>query len=239
MHKQHKWAPDTAVCRAKQECLFYKDEMFCTTTLYNYIDAQLLEVKNLDLAEKTKRNTKHHVSRKNKRVLGRSIEEQPEAINNREDFGHFEIDTVVGKRKGSESVVLTLTERKTRFEILRLIDAKDADSVAYALQGILSEFGSVIKSITADNGTEFIGLETCVADHNVDIYFTHPDTSSERGTNEVHNKMVRRSLPKHVSLDTTSPRFVDSVAFEMNILPRKMFNYRTPQEMFKQAVLTN
>ncbi|WP_157049177.1 IS30 family transposase, partial [Companilactobacillus nantensis] len=202
--KKDDWSPDTAVGRAKVLNLFLPDEMVSTKTLYKYIDAQLLEVRNIDLMNKMSRRLPKCVVRKNHHILGLSIEERPVEVDNREEFGHFEIDTIVGLRNGQESVILTLVERKTRFQIIRLIDSKDADSVAYAMRNINEEYGSIIQSITADNGLEFSTL-TEVMDKVAPVYFTHPYTSSERGTNEVHNRMVRRDFPKGISLDLATP----------------------------------
>lgn len=229
--RTHGWAPDTVVGRSKAEKLFLDDEMVCTTTLYKYIDDQRLEIRNIDLTEKSTRTTKRHVSKKHKRLLGRSIEERPDSIDKRGVFGDFEIDTIVGKRNGKESVVLTLIERKTRFEIIRLIDGRDADSVDYAMKDIIENYGSLINSITADNGPEFANLSSDLIGI-ADVYFTHPYTSCERGTNEVHNRMIRRDLPKGLSLDTVGPKIIRTIESKLNNMPRKQLNYKTPQELF-------
>ena len=228
------WAPDATVGRAKALGLFRPEEMVCTQTLYKYIDEQLLEVCNLDLAEKMSRRISKHVVHKHSRILGRSIEERPAAVDSREEFGHFEIDTIVGKRDGKESVIMTLIERQTRFQIIRLIDGRDADSVAYAMRGIIKEYGSVIQSITADNGPEFVTLTQVMASI-APVYFTHPYTSSERGTNEVHNRMVRRDFPKGESLDAVSPAAVANTTDKLNNMPRRQLAFQTPAELFAAA----
>ncbi|AYM04040.1 IS30 family transposase [Levilactobacillus brevis] len=234
--KTDDWAPDTVVGRAKALGLFRPEEMVCTQTLYKYIDEQLLEVCNLDLAEKLSRRPPKHVTtvHKYRRLLGQSIEERPAEVDSRETFGHFEIDTIVGKRDGQESVILTLIERQTRFQIIRLIDGRNADSVAYAMQSIIAEYGPIIKSITADNGPEFTTLTQVMASV-APVYFTHPYTSSERGSNEVHNRMVRRDFPKGTSLDAISPADVAETADKLNNLPRRQLGFQTPAERFANA----
>ncbi|MEK2498192.1 IS30 family transposase, partial [Lacticaseibacillus casei] len=77
-----------------------------------------------------------HKSTKHKRLSGRSIEDRPKAVERRKQFGHWEMDTVVGKRNRRESVILSLIERKTRSQLLRLIDGRDSDSVEFALREI-------------------------------------------------------------------------------------------------------
>ncbi|MFC6259740.1 IS30 family transposase [Levilactobacillus fujinensis] len=227
------WASDVAVGQAQALSLFRSDEMVCTKTLYKYIDEQRLEVCNLDLAEKMSRRLPKHAVHMNSRLLGLSIEERPAEVATREEFGHFEIDTIVGKRDGHESVIMTLIERQTRFQIIRLIDGRDADSVAYAMQAIIAEYGSIIKSVTTDNGPEFTTLSQVMASV-APVYFTHPYTSSERGTNEVHNRMVRRDFPKGESLDAVSPADVAKTAEKLNNMPRQL-NFQTPAERFAAA----
>ncbi|MFS0924626.1 IS30 family transposase [Enterococcus casseliflavus] len=241
LFKEFSYSPDAVVGRVKRERRFLPEEMVCTTTLYAYINAQLLEIRNIDLLDKLKRKTVTRRIRKNKKVLGESIEKRPPEVLSRESFGHFEIDTVIGKRDGSETALLTLTERKTRFELIRLLDRKDADSVSYALKQLIAEFGptkfdQLFQSITSDSGSEF-ALLTETMKKFCPVYFTHPYTSCERGTNENHNRMIRRTLPKSQSLDMCSRKDIQRIEDQMNHLPRKVLNYATPQESFDQEVL--
>lgn len=230
--KEDGWSPDAVVGRAKHDKLYQPAEMVCTATLYSYIEAQLLEIKNIDLLEQTSRRTKRNANTTHKRMLqGRSIDERPKRVESRREFGHFELDTIVGKRNGQESVIMTLIERKSRFQFMRLIDGRDADSVNYAMRGIIGEYGDIIKTITADNGSEFAELES-VLNGVATVYYAHPYRSSERGTNEVHNKMVRRDFPKGQSLDTVSPAAVAKVEAKINQLPRRNQDYRTTEEVF-------
>jgi IS30 family transposase len=232
--RQDGWSPDATVGRAKREGLYQPEEMVSTKTLYHYIDTQLLEVRNLDLLEKTRRRPKHHHSAKHKRLAGQSIDERPKSIDTRQEFGHFELDTVVGKRNGQESVILTLIERQSRCQILRLIDGRDADSVNYELAKICKKYGPIMKSVTADNGAEFSEAST-VLDGIADLYYAHPYSSSERGTNEAHNRMIRRDVPKGLSMDTLGPHDIQAVESKLNNLPRRQSGYQTPQELFSAA----
>lgn len=236
------FAPDVAVGVAKSTGLFHSSEMVSTTTLYKYIDEQRLEIRNIDLLHKVGRKTNQKRTRTNKKILGKSIENRPDHVENREEFGHFEIDTVIGKRKGAETALLTLTERKTRFEIIRLIDGKDADSVAYAITRLIHQVGAtnfkrIVKSITSDNGSEFATLAESLRGY-TDVYFTHPYTSCERGTNENHNRMIRRKIPKSKSLEGYGRKDIQRIEDGMNDLPRKILDYDTPRHRFEQEVQT-
>ncbi|MCG0740085.1 putative transposase [Lactiplantibacillus plantarum] len=169
-----------------------------------------------------------------KRLAGRSIDERPKSIDQRQEFGHFELDTVVGKRNGQESVILTLIERQSRCQILRLIDGRDADSVNYELAKICQEYGSIMKSVTADNGAEFSEVGTVLTGV-ADLYYAHPYRSSERGTNEAHNRMIRRDVPKGLSMDILGPHDIQAVESKLNNLPRRQTGYQTPKELFSTA----
>lgn len=228
-----------AICgRANLEGVFHPDERVCTKTLYNYVDAGLMIIKNIDLPEKVKRSTKRKKHRKHKKVLGKSISERPKEIDARTEFGHWEIDSVVGKKTKGEAVLLTLTERMTRKEIIRKLPDMSSESVMKALHRMAEDSGKlfpqVFKSITADNGSEFSELSSFPYS---DIYFAHPYTSSERGTNENHNGLIRRFIPKSTSMNGYSNRAIESIQNWCNTLPRKILGYLTPDEAFEEELL--
>lgn len=96
-----KLSPDVVIGRALAMGIFTKEEVVCVNTLYRYIDKGRLKVKSIDLKErvgrkKCKSKTK---PKQNKKILGISIDERPTHIDNREEFGHFEIDTVHEKKE--------------------------------------------------------------------------------------------------------------------------------------------
>ena len=152
--------------------------------------------------------------------------------------GHWEIDTVVGKRSGKEAVVLTLVEKVTDFYLAIKIPGKDADSVMSAMEVLREEYGDtkfseIFKTITADNGSEFERLSE-LESWGVGIYFAHPYSSWERAQNERHNRLFRRFVPKGVSIDSFSAEQILSFAHEMNALPRNHLGYFTPEELFDE-----
>nr|WP_169823195.1 IS30 family transposase [Planococcus antarcticus] len=177
------WSPD-AVCGSATFHEQFEGKRVCTKTLYNYIELGYIGVKNIDLPMKVRLNTKKRRIRVNKRVLGRSIEERPEAVEDRTEFGHWEIDTVIGK-KSQDEALMTLTERKTRQEIIIRIDDKGSDSITKALELVRNKFDAnfaqVFKTITSDNGSEFAELAASLEKDKTAVFFTHPYTSCERG----------------------------------------------------------
>lgn len=236
--KKHSLDSITGAARLHNK--FPSDQMVCSKTLYNYVDAGLLSITNIDLPLKLKRSTKRKRVRHHKTNLGTCISERPETINDRSEFGHWEIDTVIGRKDKSDGVLLTITERKTRKEIIRYIPDKNSKSVQSALLTLINEagkhFSKVFKSITADNGTEFSELVSLETIANSKIYFAHPYTSSERGTNERHNGLIRRFIPKGKRMNDYSIEAISKIQLWCNTLPRKILNYLTPDEAFEDEL---
>lgn len=234
--KNDNWSPDACFGEALANNRFTRNEMVCTKTLYEYIDLGLLDIKNIDLPLKLRRNTRNDKVKENKKNLGQSIDERPIEINNREEFGHWEIDTVVGEKYKTDNVLLTMVERKTRYTIVLKINAKNSSSVMdniHKMHTYLGDkFAAIFKSITSDNGSEFADLAKIENLGNTKVYFTHPYSSFERGTNERHNGLLRRFIPKGERISDYS---IDDIAFIedwMNTLPRKILKYKTPEELF-------
>lgn len=236
---KNNWSPDAVVGYANRMAEFSEAYIPSTKTLYNWIDEGKLSVINMDLAMKLSRSTKQRKQRKHKRVLGKSIEERPESIETREEFGHWEIDTVIGKKSNDEAL-LTLVERKTRKEIITRIDNKDSAAVELALQAIVAKYTTeinvVFKSITADNGSEFSNLSDFGEKQKIDVYFARPYASYERGSNERHNGLIRRFIKKGQPIHMYSDNRIGEVENWMNTLPRKILDYQTPDEAFAQFV---
>lgn len=238
--REDRWSLDACVGRALEEGSFDRREILCTKTLYHYVDLGLLNIKSIDLPQKLSRNTKIHKDKENKRILGRSIEERPEEVETREEFGHWETDLVIGKKSGNDQVLLTLLERKTRdLSIIRLPD-KSADSVLEAFQKMQTELGDsfskVFRTITTDNGSEFARLAELETGTSTKVYFAHPYTSCEKGSIENHNGLIRRFIPKGKRISDYSEDDILAVELWANSLPRRILGYKTPDEAFEEEM---
>ncbi len=236
------WSIDSCVGYAKKHHLFSLELIPCTKTLYNAVWDGKLELKPIDLPEALKRDNGHHwKARENKRPKGTSIEQRPEVVKQREEMGHWEIDSVVGTREGQGPVVMSLVERVSDHYLSILIPGKKAMHVNEAIKQLSNEYGdkfcAVFKSITADNGSEFENLAEIEA-LGCSIYFSHPYSSWERPVNERHNGMLRKYLPKGKSMDAYTPAEVLFFSDRMNGLPRKRLGYRTPEEVFEDFLDT-
>lgn len=236
--KNDSWSPDACVGEAIANGRFDRSQMVCTKTLYNYIDLGLLDIKNTDLPIKLRRNTKSTRIKRHKKNLGTSIAERPIHINNRNEFGHWEIDTVIGEKSKNDNVLLTILERKTRYAIVLDIVSKTTNAVTDALNRVRSLFGEqfskVFKTITCDNGSEFADLSTIESETDTKVYFTHPYSSFEKGTNERHNGLIRRFIPKGKRISDYSSDDIAFIEEWMNTLPRRILNYKTPEELFER-----
>lgn len=204
----------------------------CVTTLYSYIDKGIfLNITNKNLAYKERRKRKYNVVRRasNKNLGAKYIEERPKIADTRTEYGHWELDTVVGKRNKGDGCLMVLTERMTREEIILKLKAKDAKSVISAFDMLEHAFGSqafrdTFKTITPDNGCEFSDVSGIEKDGRTRVYFAHPSCPHERGSNENQNKMIRRWIPKGRSMKDLKPEEVLYIQEWLNNYTRRLFN---------------
>lgn len=216
------------------------------STLYSYIDKGIfLTLTNKHLPVKRKK-LKHIYRRvRPKRApRGTSIEKRPSEISVRECLGHWEMDCVVGKA-GTKKTLLVLTERYSRFELIRLMPDKTMASVVKALDGIERKFGtytfrSLFKSITVDNGSEFsdaAGMERSIdGGKRTNIYYCHPYSAYERGSNENANKLIRRHYPKGTSFERVTSKSIRKLEDWINHYPREIFGYRCAADVFDDCL---
>lgn len=237
-----KYSPAAVLGEIEAKHLPFKTSV-CFKTLYNYIDKNVFaRITNQDLPEREKRRKRYRRVRvkQHKRLLGESIEKRPENVAERETFGHWEMDTVKGKI-GSKASLLVLTERKTRKEIITKLEQHSAQAVVDALDELEKkhpkDFSKIFKTITCDNGTEFsyakeIERSALNGKKRTKLYYCHPYTSWERGSNETANKMIRRFIPKGRSFDNISLIEVKRIENWMNHYPRKIHKYMSAEALY-------
>ena len=215
----------------------------CRDTIYRYIHAGVFErVTVSHLPERGRRKKPHeHVQHENKVKLGTSIEQRPQHILSREEFGHWEGDLVIGQAKTQGQCFFVLTERKTRAELIFKLNSKRSSSVVRVLDRLQSncDFRHIFKSITFDNGPEFSdswGMEHSPRGRRrTRVYYCHPYTSCERGSNENANRLIRRWYPKGTSLAPVKPSDCVSLARWMNTYPRAILGWKTASQAFLDA----
>lgn len=238
-----KWSPEAVAARMKQKGM---DDAVCAKTIYNHIDkGEIPGVSNETLWEKRCRGKTHKsLYRRAKRAvpLDRSIDDRPKEVAERSVCGHWEIDLVVSGKGMGNAALLTLVERKTRKLIIRKIKDKTQASVVRAVNGIERSMGkeafkAMFTSITADNGSEFldyVALEQSVNNRSArtHIYYAHPYSSWERGSNENTNRIVRRFIPKGCDIGRYTCSGIRKIEEWINRYPRKILNFKTAEELF-------
>lgn len=240
-----KYSPEAVLGEIKAKGLAF-DTSISVNTLYSYISKGIfLRLTNKNLPVKGTRKRGYHTVKKAARPpKGESIEKRPEEINNRESFGHWEMDCVESARP-CKKTLLVLTERLSRREITRQMEAKTAENVVKALDALEKRYGEmfpqIFKSITVDNGSEFSdceGMERSCAHEGkrTKLYYCHPYSAYERGSNENQNKLVRRHAPKGSSFEDMTDEAVVYIENWMNTYPRKMFDWHTPEEVFQEQM---
>ena len=240
------YSPEAILLYIKEHGLTFKTKV-CRVTLYSYIDKGVfLKISNKNLLRKGEmKKPKEEKQAKKLPDVEHSIERRPEEITKRLAFGHWEGDTVVGKRKRGETV-LTFTERLTRMEIILRSMDKSAASTVRLLNRLERKLGSstfrkIFKSITFDNGTEFsdtkgIEFSPYTKKRRTTVYYCHPYCSSERGSNENQNGFIRRFIPKGTSISSYSDQYIKNVQDFINRYPRKMFDGECAEKRFKNEL---
>ncbi len=198
------------------------------------------KIKQGKIIYKKEYNNKNKEQRVSKMIPAeKSIEYRPKEALLRNVYGYWEGDLVVGKQ-GTKTVLFTLTERMTRQEIMMKLPNKETRTIAKALDKIERKYGSkfykTFKSITFDNGVEFMGYKglekSCLRKKKrTEIYYAHPYCSGERGTNENNNRLIRRWIPKGIDMKDIKASFIKEIENWINNYPRAMFDYRSSNDV--------
>lgn len=219
----------------------------CPKTVRNYIEKDVflrLSMKDLPNGGK-KKQKKRKIIRAARPSAGKSIEERPREIDLRIEFGHWEMDCVCGKQR-TKPTLLVLTERKTRNEIIFKMPDHTAASVVACIDRLERRYGrrfiKVFKSITVDNGSEFMDVEgienSCLrSSKRTTVYYCHPYCASERGSNENQNRMIRRFLPKGMDFRRVTSGYIRRLEAWMNNYRRRILHWATPKELFDRELL--
>lgn len=233
-------------CRYSPEAALYRTgcRKVCVKTLYNYIHGKYIPgiaVQNLPYARERKKK-KQKVVKRPFSPRGKSIEERPENVMERNQYGHWEMDTVYSAR-GDRACLLVLSERMTRQEIIMKIKDRTCPSVIKALDRIERRMGApafreTFRTITCDNGAEFSSWQeierSCLnRKKRTTVYFCHPYCSGERGTNENINRMIRRWIPKGDDIGLYSVKETSELERWVNSYPRKIFGGLSSDEYRK------
>lgn len=231
--KQEQWSPE----QIKGYCDCNNIEMVSHERIYQYIRKDKLN--GGDIYKHLRHKLKHRkrsVSGKYEIIKNKvSIEHRPDIINNKDRFGDWEIDLIVGNNHNGAMV--TIVERKTAMIMIRKLEnGKNADNLADTVIDMLLPYKDSVKSITSDNGLEFARHEKISQKLNADFYFAHPYSSWERGLSEYSNKLIRQYIPKKANFNNFDENYIKQVQYKINRRPRKNLGFMTPKMNFFKFV---
>lgn len=202
-----------------------------TQWIYHYIRSTHPKRFYKHLRCKKQNRKRYGAKRNNQSIAGRTcITGRPEFINNRERYGDWEVDTMIGRQGGK--VLVTLVERKSKLSLIGLANNKTAQAVKNTLVGLLRSISSRVHSLTYDNGPEFAEHKEIDKVLRSKAYFARPYCSGDRGLSENTNGLIRQYLPKGISFDEIPEKILICIMDRLNNRPRKTLNFRTPNELF-------
>ena len=235
LHDRYSPAAALAAARAKG---FHTS--VCTTTLYSYIDKRVfLHLTNKNLWVKNRKRPRgYQPIRRIAHPKLPSIANRPNYIDSRQEYGHWEMDLIVGKAD-TRPVLLTLTERLSRKELIFKLPDRKAGTIRGVfdrLERSVPKFREQFKSITTDNGPEFLEydlLTKSIRDggKRFEIYYCHSFAAWEKGSVENHNRMIRRWFPKGTDFTRITKKRIAATQEWMNNYPRKVLGWETPETM--------
>jgi len=235
------WSPEQI---AKRLIMLYPNDMamrISPETIYSYLyvlsrgalKSKIVSSLRQHHAYRRKRNKDRRKSGSIQDYL--SIEERPKEVANRIIPGHWEGDLIVGRRNAS--AIGTLVERTTRMLFLVRLKDKDAMTVRAAFVEEFRQLPQGLKrTLTYDQGTEMAQHKLFSKETKITVYFAHPHSPWERGTNENTNYLIRQYFPKGTDLTKISIKRLKEVQDELNDRPRKVLNWHTPHEKFYELL---
>ncbi|QIL50488.1 IS30 family transposase [Weissella coleopterorum] len=133
-----------------------------------------------------------------------TIDQRPDKVNKRNEFGHWEIDTILSSRGQSKQCLATFVERRSRFIWAIKISDRTKKSMNKVFSTFMNQFSSSVKFITVDHGKEFSGYQELNKNYNLPVYFCHPYSPWARGSNEYFNRKLRWFFPKKTNFNLVS-----------------------------------
>ncbi len=228
------WSPEVIAGKAK---LDNKPFSVSYNTIYRAIESGVLpkRLRSFLRYKRIKNKKKKKDDRRGKILDGVSIRERPQAANDRTEPGHFESDTVLGKR--GTGAMGTHVERMTGYlYAFKIPDRKD-NAFIYATAELFRKIPKCMKkTFTVDNGTEFYDHALLTRLTGMNVYFCDPCSPWQRGLNENTNGLLRQFFPKGTSLADVTDEKLQYVVDLINNRPRKRFGYRSPAELLQELL---
>ena len=242
---EQRYSPDAIIMHYEKNG-WPTESRISVRTLYRYIaDGLIPDVSTKDLLHQGKRaKPRQKGSKRHSRAVSaqKSITTRPREVESRESEGHWEMDCVVSGTGMGVEALLTLTERANRYQLIRKIPDKTTASVVHEMDKLERALGSrrfrdIFKTITCDNGSEFMdafGMErSCLTRKSrTTVYYAHPYSACERGSNENANGIIRRFIPKGTAIAEVTRQRVRKIQDWMNNYPRRILGGLSAQEAY-------
>lgn len=161
---------------------------------------------------------------------------RPKHIDSREEFGHYEIDYVIGKKENGFENLITITERKTRYGFIKKVKTKNPMKCNSIIYNVFKSRNIIPLSITIDNGIEFEKIGLLAHWLKCKVYFCEPYASYQRGSNENFNGLVRRTYKKGTNFSLITEEEIRDLQMSINLMPREMFNWKSSLELFEEEI---
>ena len=239
-----RWSPEQIVNVMKNDYPHNPMMRISHETIYQYLyvmpkgelKKQLLSM----LRHERKRRHQHKRGAQSRKPMGEmvSIDERPREVDHRHVPGHWEGDLLLGKNR--QSALGSLVERKTRLTLLVPLKNRKASTVRRAFERELNKIPvSLKKSMTYDQGREMAEHKQLTKQTKMKVYFAHPASPWERGTNENTNGLIRQFFPKGTDFNGVTRISIKHVEDLLNGRPRRVLNFDTPYEVYSQIVALN
>lgn len=238
------WSPLQVAMALREEYPHDMTMRISSETIYRYVYVLPRGALRKELIASLRREHKYRRGRKKGPKLpetrGRiadmlSIEERPKEVADRTVPGHWEGDLIVGKR--GRSAIGTLVERTTRFTVLVPLRAKDPATVRRSFAREMRKLPKEIaKTLTYDQGKEMGQHRKFTVDTGIRVYFAHPSSPWERGTNENTNGLIRQFFPKGTDFSKVTTREIKRAQRLLNGRPRMTLGWKKPENAFQSIV---
>lgn len=235
---QRRWSPEQMAHRLRLDYPHAPHMRISHQTIYTWLAADHAA------GGSWSRYLRHHRRRRKRygsgprapRMSGRvSLADRPAIVHRRGRVGDWEGDLVVGR--GQRGFLATHVDRRSRFLLATKVSRRTAGEVTAATRQILQPLPQQVRrTLTVDNGSEWTAFRTLQTTLGLRVYFASPYAAWERGTNENTNGLLRDYFPKRTDFSTITARHLAQVVEALNNRPRKCLAYRTPAEVFAQAV---
>ncbi len=247
---EDKYSPD-AIIMEIAEGKYKFDTSICTRTLYNYIDAGIFaNITNKDLPREGKAPKRGYrrIRKAHRNIGGKCISERPKEADERLEYGHWEMDCIESGKCRGRCCLLVLVERMTRETLIFKLPSQTQKEVEKRLSRLerkmgRKRFAKKFKSITVDNGSEFLGWSTleksCLVQTKARtrIYYCHPYSAWERGSNEQINGHIRRFIPKGSDISKYTHKRIKDIQDWLNDYPRRILDGISARDLLKKQGL--